>query len=178
MPALQREPASRFRILFQIFFLSGSLLGGLPVCAQKAAPTESLAKPLEEPPKQPLPPPEAFKVPQRVATQPHRFLDRTNLSLFAGIGVTRMLDYTSTGNARQRGHDEILLTNEIVDNKPLFATIELGVAAASIGTSYWLHRSGHHKLERWVSIVHISAAGFSAAHNYGLETAHAPPGVP
>jgi len=36
----------------------------------------------------------------------------------------------------------------------------------SIGVSYLFHRYGHHKLERWVSILHISAATAGAAHNY------------
>lgn len=71
---------------------------------------------------------------------------------------------------RARGRDEILLTNEVVDNKPAFVAIQLGGTAVSIGLSYWLHRTNHHKLERWVSIVHISVTTFGAARNYMLET--------
>jgi hypothetical protein len=102
----------------------------------------------------------------------HRFFDRTNLMLFAGVAAVRTLDYTSTQHFRRLGNKEVLLTNSIVDNKPLFAGIEVAGAALSIGAAYWLHRTGHHKLERWVSIVHIGVGTFGDAHNYSLGPAH------
>ncbi len=98
----------------------------------------------------------------------HRFFDRTNLMLFAGVAAVRALDYTSTQHFRELGHNEVLLTNSIVDNKPLFAGIEVAGTALSIGLAYWLHRTGHHRLERWVSIVHIGVAAFGDIHNYSL----------
>lgn len=87
---------------------------------------------------------------------------------FAGVGVGRALDFTSTQHFRRRGVDEVLLTNGIVDNKPLFAGIEALATAASVGVSYWLHHSGRHRLERWVSVVHIGVATFGDIRNYGL----------
>ena len=54
----------------------------------------------------------------------------------------RAADFASTRNMRARGRDEILLTNEVVDNIPAFVAIELGATACSIGVSYWLHRTG------------------------------------
>jgi hypothetical protein len=100
----------------------------------------------------------------------HRFWDKQNLWLFAGVGTMRALDYHSTGNMRRRGRDEILLTNEVVDNKPAFATIEAAATATSIGVSYLFHRTNHHKLERWVSYLHIGVAGFGSVRNYCLES--------
>lgn len=102
----------------------------------------------------------------------HRFFDRTNLALFAGVAAVRALDYTSTQHFRSQGNDEVLLTNSIVDNKPLFTGIEVAATVASIGVSYWLHRTGHHKLERWVSIVHIGVGTVGDAHNYSLRPPH------
>jgi len=98
----------------------------------------------------------------------HRFFDRTNLMLFAGVAAVRALDYTSTQHFRSLGNNEVLLTNSIVDNKPLFAGIEVAGTALSIGAAYWLHRTGHHKLERWVSIVHIGVGAFGGVRNYSL----------
>jgi hypothetical protein len=98
----------------------------------------------------------------------HRFLDKTNLMLFAGVAAVRALDFTSTQHFRHNGHNEVLLTNRIVDNKPLFAGIEVAGTALSIGIAYWLHRTGHHKLERWVSVVHIGVAASGDIHNYTL----------
>ncbi|HKT10994.1 MAG TPA: hypothetical protein VJW77_04135 [Terriglobia bacterium] len=106
--------------------------------------------------------------PTRPAGEDHRFFDRTNLMLFAGVATVRALDYTSTQHFRSLGNNEVLLTNSIVDNKPLFAGIEVAGTALSIGAAYWLHRTGHHKLERWVSIVHIGVGTFGDAHNYSL----------
>jgi len=96
----------------------------------------------------------------------HPFWDKTNLLLFGGVAAVRTLDYTSTRYFRARGVNEALLTNSIVDNKPLFIAIQVGTAAASVGLAYVFHRTGHHKLERWVSIVHISVGGFGSARNY------------
>jgi len=102
----------------------------------------------------------------------HRFWDRKNDLLFAGVGAARALDFSSTLNLRRRGLDEILLTNSIVDNHPLFGGIEAAATAASIGASYLFHRTGHHRLERWTSIVHFGVALGGAARNYALKTPH------
>jgi hypothetical protein len=102
----------------------------------------------------------------------HRFWDRTNDLWFAAVGAGRALDYASTLNLRRRGVDEVFLTNSIVDNHPLFGGIEAAATAASIGVSYLFHRAGHHRLERWTSIVHFAVATGGAARNYALKTPH------
>lgn len=114
---------------------------------------------------------------QSAGERPHSFWDATNVALFVGVGGVRALDYASTRHFRNRGVDEWLLTNAIVDNKPLFAGLEVGGTLASVGVAYLLHRSGHHKLERWISIIHIGAGIAGSAHNYSLERtpATAPP---
>jgi hypothetical protein len=104
--------------------------------------------------------------------EPHRFWDRTNGWLFAGVGASRTLDYFSTLNMRRRGRQEILLSNDAVDNHAAFAIIEAAATGVSIGASYLFHRAGHHKLERWTSAVHLSLATAGAARNYSLKTAH------
>jgi hypothetical protein len=105
----------------------------------------------------------------------HRFWDRTNGLWFAGVGASRGLDYASTLNLRRRGIDEAFLNNSIVDNHPLFAGIEAAATGASIGVSYLFHRTGHHRLERWTSIVHFGVATAGAARNYALKTPHLGP---
>lgn len=103
---------------------------------------------------------------------PHQFWDRENDLLFAGVAAGRGLDYASTLNLRRRGIDEIFLTNSIVDNHPLFGGIEAAATAASIGVSYIFHRTGHHRLERWTSAIHMGVAIGGAARNYALKTPH------
>src|SRR5712692_11732222 len=82
----------------------------------------------------------------------HRFWDKKNDWRFAGVGAARTLDYFSTLNMRRRGRQEILLTNDAVDNHAAFAAIEAAGTGVSIGASYLFHRYGHHKLERWTSV--------------------------
>jgi hypothetical protein len=115
---------------------------------------------------------EAAKAANSLAPGVHRFWDRENDWLFAGVGAGRALDYASTLNLRRRGINEVFLTNSIVDNHPLFAGIEVSATAASLGVSYLFHRTGHHRLERWTSAIHFGVATGGAIRNYALKTPH------
>jgi hypothetical protein len=123
-----------------------------------------------------IPAPDDAAHPARSQTTPlrqeHRFWDKKNAWLFSGVGASRALDYSSTLNMRRRGNREILVTNDLVDNHAAFAVVEAATTAVSIGASYLFHRSRHHKLERWTSIVHIGAATSGAVRNYCLKTVH------
>lgn len=128
--------------------------------------------PSERSPESPRQLPEAPKA-QRSPSNPtgeHRFWDRRNAWLFSGVAAARALDYHSTGNMRRRGRDEILLTNEVVDHKPAFVAIQAAGTLTSVGVSYLFHRTGHHKLERWTSYIHISVAAGGAVRNYSLKS--------
>ena len=116
----------------------------------------------------PMPP--GVAKPENLSAPPHAFWDRTNLMLFSGVAVFRGLDYASTRNMQARGREEVLLPDDVVTNSAGFAALELAGTAASVGLSYWMHRTGHHKLERWISIVHIGVTGVGAARNYALPT--------
>jgi hypothetical protein len=147
-----------------------SLFIGLPAAAQRftaddSSPANShlteAAKPtLAALPSRPAPP------------QRHSFWDRTNLALFSGIAVTRGMDYASTRNFQARGRQEILLPEDVVNNSAGFASLEAAATMTSVGVSYVLHRTGHHKLERWMSIGHINVTGFGDVRNYALESRH------
>ncbi len=102
----------------------------------------------------------------------HKFWDKENILLFAGVGASRGLDYASTLNIRRRGINEGLLDNATVDNHPAFAAIEAATTAASVGLSYIFHATGHHRLERWTSYVHIGVTVGGAVRNYALKTPH------
>jgi hypothetical protein len=100
----------------------------------------------------------------------HAFWDRTNLALFSGIAVTRGIDYASTRNFQARGRQEILIPDDVINNSAGFASLEAAGTVTSVGISYLLHRMGHHKLERWMSIGHIGITGFGDVRNYALES--------
>lgn len=104
--------------------------------------------------------------------QPHAFWDRTNILLFSGVAVFRGLDYASTRNFLARGREEVLIPDDIVNNSAGFASLEAAGTLTSVGLSYWMHRTGHHKIERWLSIGHISVTGFGVVRNYSLKSKH------
>src|ERR1700680_2486533 len=105
----------------------------------------------------------------------HVFWDRTNILLFSGVAAFRALDYASTRNFQARGREEVLIPDDVVNNSAGFASLEAAGTAASVGLSYWMHRVGHHKIERWISIVHIGITGFGVGRNYSLESKHPAP---
>jgi hypothetical protein len=105
----------------------------------------------------------------------HRFADRTNLGLFAGVAAVRALDYTSTRHFRALGRDEILFNNSVADNKPLFLAVEAAGVAVHVALASWLHTTGHHRLERWLSIVHIGVGIAGDLRNYRLDPLTPPP---
>lgn len=100
----------------------------------------------------------------------HKFWDRENAWLFTGVAASRALDYTSTKNMLGRGREELLIPDDVVFSEAGFPALEAAGAATSVGISYIFHRYHHHKLERWVSIVHIGVTTFGAVHNYSLKT--------
>jgi hypothetical protein len=102
----------------------------------------------------------------------HRFWDRENVLLFSGVAAFRALDYASTRNFQARGRTEILIPDDVVNNSAGFASLEAAATMTSVGISYIFHRTGHHKIERWVSIVHMSVTAFGDAHNYALKSKH------
>jgi hypothetical protein len=110
--------------------------------------------------------------PTSAPVRPHAFWDRTNLLLFSGIAFTRGMDYASTRNFQARGRQEILLPDDVVNNSAGFASLEAAATMTSIGISYVLHRTGHHTLERWLSIGHIGVTAFGDIRNYSLESRH------
>ena len=111
-------------------------------------------------------------LPPPAPTPQHRFWDRENILLFSGVAVFRGLDYASTRNFMARGRTEVLIPDDVVNNSAGFASLEAAGAATSVGISYIFPRTGHHKMERWLSIGHIGVTGFGVIWNYSLESKH------
>jgi hypothetical protein len=94
--------------------------------------------------------------PAKVET--HRFFDRANLIGTAIHAAVRTADAVQTCALLSRGGHEIWLP---MKGCPAIAAYSLSMVPAQIGNSYLLHRSGHHKLEKWVPYLWAapSAAG-------------------
>ena len=147
------------------------LLAGLPALGQTNTRTNDAV--LVDAPGVSAPAIEASPVtPVEKIPAEHRFWDRQNVFLFSGVAVFRALDFASTKNFMARGRTEVLIPDDIVNNNAGFASLEAAGAATSIGISYIFHRTGHHKMERWLSIGHISVTGFGVAWNYSLKSKH------
>jgi hypothetical protein len=113
-------------------------------------------------------PPALVFAPAPMPPPVHRFWDGQNVALFSGVAAARAFDFFSTHKFRDKHLKEWLLDDKTVDNRPLFAAIEVMGTAISVGASYALHRTGHHRLERWASILHIGIATAGAIWNCTL----------
>ena len=89
----------------------------------------------------------------------HKFWDRKNSFLFATTAALSTADFIATRNNLRNGGRELNPVSRI------FAGSTAGLAAnfagetvGVIGVSYLLHKSGHHKLERAVTILNIGAS--------------------
>jgi len=99
---------------------------------------------------------------------PHRFFDKTNLQLHLGVIAAETGDLITTRRILQAGGRE---ANPIA--RPLMqaglggqmvATYGLGEGGALL-CSYFLHRTGHHRLERFVPITAMILEGLATASN-------------
>jgi hypothetical protein len=85
----------------------------------------------------------------------HRFWDRTNKILLASHAALETADFMATHHNLSRGGRELdwmakpFCERGTAGQVVFFAGREVTVAA----TSYLLHRTGHHKLERWFIVA-------------------------
>jgi hypothetical protein len=99
----------------------------------------------------------------------HRFWDRENTFLFATTAALSAADFVVTrDNLREGGRELNPVTSLFSGSAAGLAVNFAGETAGVIGLSYALHKMGHHKLERLVSMVNIgssaAAVSFDLAH--------------
>jgi len=105
-------------------------------------------------------------VPQVEAGQ-HKFWDKQNDLLFITAATLNGADFAVTRANLQSGGREL---NPIVRvfgrSTPALAVNFAGETAGVVGLSYFFHKTGHHRLERLVSVVNIGSS--AGAVSYGL----------
>jgi hypothetical protein len=105
-------------------------------------------------------------LPQPVTSE-HKFWDRENKVLFFTAAALNGADFAVTRSNLQRGGRELNPGVRIFGRStPGLAVNFVGETAGVLSVSYFFHKTGHHKLERWVSFVNISSS--AAAVSYGL----------
>ena len=102
--------------------------------------------------------------------QPHSFwFDRRYTPFLVGMAAVQTLDYTSTRHFRKLDRNEWLLTNGAVDDRATFMATEASVVAGAFSVAYILHRTGHHRAERWFERTYVAVGISSATRNYLLQ---------
>jgi hypothetical protein len=97
----------------------------------------------------------------------HKFLDNKNRVLFVGVAALNSADFAVTRANLQNGGTELNpLTRPFSHSTAALAANFAGETAGVVALSYFFHKTGHHKLERLVSLVSMSESG--AAVGYGL----------
>jgi hypothetical protein len=89
----------------------------------------------------------------------HRFWDRENSLLFATSAAFSAADFFVTRNNLRKGGQELNpVTRVFAGSTAGLAVNFAGETVGVVGLSYLFHKTGHHKLERAVSLVNIGAS--------------------
>jgi hypothetical protein len=97
----------------------------------------------------------------------HRFWDAPNRTLLIAAAASNFADFAVTRANLQRGGREL---NPVVRmfgrSSAGLATNFIGETAGVVALSYFFHKTGHHKLERAVSLINIGTS--TGAVTFGL----------
>jgi len=97
----------------------------------------------------------------------HRFWDRQNSILFATSAAFSAADFVVTRDNLRSGGQELNPVTRIFSGTTTGLAVNFaGETVGVVGLSYVFHKTGHHKLERAVSMLNIGASG--AAVTYDL----------
>jgi hypothetical protein len=100
-------------------------------------------------------------------TSGHRFWDRENSFLFAMNAAFSAADFVVTrDNLRNGGQELNPITRVFAGSTAGLAANFAGETAGVIGLGYFFHKTGHHRLERAVSMLNIGSS--AAAVSFGL----------
>ena len=100
-------------------------------------------------------------------TSSHRFWDRENSFLFAANAAFSAADFVVTrDNLRNGGQELNPVTAVFAGSTAGLAANFAGETAGVIGLSYFFHKTGHHRLERAVSMLNMGSS--AAAVSFGL----------
>lgn len=111
-------------------------------------------------------------VPLFVAVQPrvetsHKFWDRQNKILLLAVAAGNAADFAVTrANLQSGGRELNPMVRPFGRSSAGLAVNFAGETVGVVGLSYFFHKTGHHKLERAVSMLNVAAS--TTAVSYGL----------
>jgi len=101
------------------------------------------------------------------APRDHRFWDRQNSLLFATSAAFSAADFVVTRDNLRSGGQELNPAVGVFGHSSAGLAMNfVGETAGVIGLSYIFHKTGHHKLERAVSMLNTGAS--AAAVTFGM----------
>ncbi len=113
------------------------------------------------------PAPMSFVSVREEKPKPHRFWDNQNRALFATVAAFSAADFCVTRANLANGGRELNPVTRILSGSTPGLAVNFSLETGSvIGASYLFHKTGHHKLERIVSVANIG--GSVAAVAFGL----------
>ncbi len=118
---------------------------------------------------EPAPVVSTLNAPQPQVREQHRFWDRNNCVLFGAVSALSAADFVVTRDNLQSGGRELNPITRVFGKSTAGLAVNFaGESAAVIGMSYFFHKTGHHKLERAVSMLNIAnsatAVSFDMMH--------------
>jgi hypothetical protein len=89
----------------------------------------------------------------------HRFWDRENSFLFAANAAFSTADFIVTRNNLRNGGQELNpVTRVFAGSTAGLAVNFAGETAGVVALSYVFHKTGHHKLERAISVLNLGSS--------------------
>jgi hypothetical protein len=102
----------------------------------------------------------------RPVTSEHKFWDRENKMLFVTAAALNGADFAVTRANLQGGGRELNPVVRIFGRSTAGLAVNFaGETAGVMSLSYFFHRTGHHKLERWVSVVNLSSSAVAVSYS-------------
>jgi len=96
----------------------------------------------------------------------HRFFDSENRALFAAVAALSAADFAVTrANLRPGGRELNPITRLFGSSTAGLAVNFVGETAVIVGLSYYFHRTRHHQLERFTTLLNIGASSFAVGYD-------------
>jgi hypothetical protein len=96
----------------------------------------------------------------------HHFLDARNISILSINAMIMAADIATTRRALQvPGAHE---ANPLMRNQGAAIAMKTATVCGGIGLAYMLHKSGHHKAERFVPLFMGVPSAIASVHNAGI----------
>jgi hypothetical protein len=112
--------------------------------------------------------PHAFvlKAPPIDVQPTHKFWDARNISLFSLNAMIMAVDIATTRRALEVPGAR--KANPLMGNPGVAIAMKAATVGGGIGIAYMLHKSGHHRAERFVPAFMGIPSAVAAAHNFGI----------